>query len=827
MKKSIEQKIRIKAVLGYLLVPVACAGMILYIYHLNSRIDRQKKNIEHHNLVLSLTDELTASVQQAQSAANLYLFTSSARHFRRLQEMLPVVEQQADSLIALSGDSVQSQMLRDVVALLQKKKTSISKLAEYFSRYRASDTLAGWLRSYTPTVTTDSVTVTVVRQDTLAPTPLQEVEAEQEEPKKSFWQKIGSLFSDNPPPPQKEVYSVITTMQTNVLKNVAVDTISMMSVLSEMQKMSEQNSARYAQKLKSIEKQVNQLMANDQEISKNISELLVKLHRKTLDSTLAVIHSNKQQVEKNYLFSVAIGVSLSLLVLVFIFLIIADANKSAATRRALEEEKKRTEELMNSRHELLLSVSHDVKAPLTSMLGYLELWKDSELPVKQQRQLVSMQSSGTYILLLLTNLLDFSRLEQGKLQVSYDAFDVQALCREVEEMFAPLALQKGLAFEQRTALRDLACVVSDRLKIKQIMVNLVSNAVKYTLKGEVTLGAWEESGCLHLRVADTGIGIPEAKVENLFRPFLRIEGGSTVAEGSGLGMYVVKGLTELLRGEISVRSREGEGTQVELVLPVEKALGEATALPEAPEAAAAGKSLSVLVVDDDASLLAVLEEMQHKLGNTATTCQNIAELEALLPRLGEFDAVLTDMDMGAFSGRDLLQKVRDASPATPVFVMTAHGDFSYESAIREGFDGYLPKPFSMSLLAALPGKAAAGSSPAQTSDRSGVAALLELFDGDRGAVEDVVKVFVADALRNLALLRRLVAKNDFRSAQALCHKMLPMLSQLRLTDLAELPEKMNALREKNPEHFPQWRKEALAFAGKAKKRIREIGREKF
>jgi signal transduction histidine kinase/FixJ family two-component response regulator len=826
MKRSIEQKIRIKAVLGYLLVPAACAGMILYIYHLNSRIDRQKKNIDHHNLVLSLTDELTASVQQAQSAANLYLFSNSAQHLRQLQEMLPVVEQQANSLIALSGDSAQSQMLRDVVELLQKKKTSITKLSEYFSRYRVNDSLIRRLQSYTPTVTTDSVIVTVVRQDTLVQEPEPEVEPETDEPKKSFWQKIGSLFVAAPPP-KKEVYNVITTMQTNVLKNVVVDTLSMLSALSEMRKMSEQNSESYAKKIKSIEQQVNRLVANDQEMSENISELLVKLHRKTLDSTLAVIQSNKRQVEKNYLFSVAVGVALSLLVLVFIFLIIVDANKSSAARSALEEEKKRTEELMNSRHELLLSVSHDVKAPLASMLGYMELWKDKELSPKQQQQLVSMQSSGTYILLLLTNLLDFSRLEQGKLQVSYSAFDVQALCREVEEMFAPLALQKGLAFGQSCTLRDFACIVSDRLMLKQIMTNLVSNAVKYTPKGEVALSVWEESDRLHLRVADTGIGIPEAKVENLFKPFLRIESGSAVAEGSGLGMYVVKGLTEILRGEISVRSREGAGTQVELVLPVEKALGEMAALPEAPEVAAAAKKLHVLVVDDDASLLAVLEEMQHKLGNTVTTCQNMAELEALLPRLGDFNMALTDMDMGATSGRDVLQKVRDASPAMPVFVMTAHGDFSYERAISEGFDGYLPKPFSMSLLAGLSGKTAIGSPPASASDKSGVAALLELFDGDRDAVKDVVRVFVADASRNLALLRRFVAKNDFQSAQALCHKMLPMLAQLKLTDLLALPEKMNALREKDPKHFPQWRKEARAFVGKAKKRIKKLKKERF
>ncbi|MDR3188106.1 MAG: response regulator [Prevotellaceae bacterium] len=815
MEKSIEHRIRVKAVLGYLLVPIACMGMISYIYHLNLRIDRQQEEIAQHNLMLSLTNELTATVQRAQAQANLYLFTGNSQHFRQLQEMLPIVEQQVDSLISLSSDTLQFQTLRDIVLLLQKKKTSISKLAEYFSRYSVNDTLVSWLRSYTPEVTTDSVIVTVVHQDTL----VQEVDVA--EVKKTFWQKVGNLFSASPP--KKEVYNVVTTMQTNTLKNVTVDTLSMLSVLSGMRKVSEQNSESYVRKIKSIERQVNRLVAADQEVSKDISELLIKLHRQTLDATLDVMHSNKQLVEKNYRFSVAVGVALSLLVLVFIFLIVADANKSYATRSALLGEKKRTEELMNSRHELLLSVSHDVKAPLASMLGYMELWKDAELPPKLQQQLVSMQSSGTYILLLLTNLLDFSRLEQGKLQASLGAFDVQALCREVEAMFAPLALQKGLAFRLTCELRELTRVVSDRLKLKQVMANLVSNAVKYTPKGEVAMSVWEDGSSLHLRVADTGVGIPEAKVENLFKPFLRIESGSSVTEGSGLGMYVVKGLTEILHGSISVRSQEGQGTQVELALPAEKAPADAPPPQDAPQATVAGKNLNVLVVDDDASLLAMLEEMQHKLGNTVATCQNSAELEAQLPRLASFDMVITDMDMGATSGTEVLLKVREASPSTPVFVMTAHGDFSYERALSEGFDGYLPKPFSMSLLASLPERRATGDAPEPKSGKSGIAALLELFNGDREAAEDVAKVFAADTARNLTLLRRFAAKNDFQSAQALCHKMLPMLAQLRLTDLLALPEKMNKLREKNPKkHLPTWRKEILIFAEKMEKMLKEL-----
>ncbi|MDR1342982.1 MAG: response regulator [Prevotellaceae bacterium] len=814
MKKSIEHRIRAKAVLGYLLVPVACIGMVLYIYHLDVRIDRQKQNVEHHNLILSLTDDLTASVQQAQSAANLYLFSSNPCYFQQFQKALPAVGQQIDSLISLSSDSMQFKTLHDIVLLLQKKEVAISKLAGYFSRYDSADTLVGWLQSYTPPVTTDSVVVTVIHQDTL----VQEVE--QEESKKSFWQKIGNIFSSSPsPPPGKEVYHVVTTMQTNTLRNVAVDTLSMLSTLSGMWRMSEQTSKGYARRLKSIERQVNQLVAADQEVSQEISALLIKLHRQTLDSALGVIQKNKQQVESNYLFSVVVSVVLSLLVLLFVLMIIVDVNKSYSTRSALEEEKKRTEELMNSRHNLLLSVSHDIKAPLTSMLGYMELWKDEKLPPKQQQQLASMQSSGTYILLLLNNLLNFSGLEQGKLQLNRNAFDVQELCHEVVAMFAPLAMHRGLAFEHKCGINELRYITSDRLKLKQIIVNLVSNSVKYTPKGKVTLSAWEDGSALRFKVEDTGIGIPEAKIENLFKPFLQVETGRPVVEGSGMGMFVVKGLLEILQGEICIRSQEDLGTQVEFTLPVEKASAAMVELQKAPEVAAAGKIRRALVVDDDAALLVMLEEMQRRLGNTVATCQNWQEFEEQLPLLADFDMVLTDMNMKNISGKDILLKVREASPFIPVFVMTAHSDFSHEKAIAEGFDGYLPKPFSMSLLAGLPEKRAADESLVPPPVDGGVASLLDFFGGDREAAAEVVKVFVADTARNLSLLRRHVKKGDFRAAQALCHKMLPMFAQLRLTDLTELPEKMDRLRGKSPKHFPEWQEKTLTFADEAEKRI--------
>ncbi|MDR1227108.1 MAG: response regulator [Prevotellaceae bacterium] len=808
MRNNLENKIRLNAVLIYFIVAAACGGIILYIYNLNERAAQQKENIEQYNMTLVLTNDLISSVQKAQSVANLYLFSNKRSYLLQFQALATSIDQRVDSLVAiLSEQTLQYATLEDVVPLLHKKEATIAELAKQFDEYSALDTVDYTFLRYEPIVKTDSMIVITTQQDTIVP----------EESKTGFWKKLGSLFSSSP---SKELgYSVVTTTQINTLTSVALDTTA---ILSDVRKMSEKTSKSYSRKIKSIEQQLAMLIVADQSLSEEISLLLIKLHQQTLDSTLEEVQKSELLLRKNYRLSLVFAAIAMLLVLFFIFLIISDVGRGRATREALEVAKKRTEDLMNSRHELLLSVSHDIKAPLTSILGYLDLWGKEEYAVapKQQRWLASMQNSGEHILSLLANLLDFSRLERRKLQISKSNFDVDLLCKEVAEMFAPLAQQKGLAFEYKCAVGKLRNVYSDRLKFKQIAINLISNAIKYTHQGKVSVELTEQNDSLSLRISDTGVGMGKDFVESIFAPFARAENVATV-EGSGLGLYVVKGLADILQGEIVIHSELNVGTTVELALPVEAAVENAVGAECEKQELPVCDHCKVLAVDDDSTLLAMLGEMLQSMGGTATLCRNRQEFKEQIARLPSFDLVLTDMHMGAISGKDILRMTREKSSSIPVLIMTAYGDYSLDKATADGFSGYLAKPFSLHTLASLLGKPS-DCNDAAVASNGNFADLLAMFDNDRAAVQNILNVFAEDTLKHVGLLRKYVEDNDFGAAQALCHKMHPMFVQLGENDLASVLRKMDALRGKSAGHYPQWKEELTKFIGKTANLLKKI-----
>ncbi len=761
---------------------------------------------EQYELALSLTNDMVASVEQAQASANLFLFTSNPVYLRQFQQLSDDVELKIDSLTRMPSQVEQHATLLEIVVLLQKKKTTIADLAHQFSRQGVQDSLSLYVFSYKPQVTSDSVIVTTVRQDTLL----------RNEPKQGFWRKLGGLFSSSTT--QEREYNVTTTTQVNTITSVAWDTLAIASDMRALSEQTRRAEQRHSSALKNIERQVSKLMLADQTLSEEISRLLIKLHRQTLDLTFSEIQKNKHRFERSYTWMLVTAGAALLLVLIFVGRIIVDVNKSLVLRKALEEEKRRVEQLLASRHELLLWVSHDIKTPLASMLGYVDLCQADEAIQHKHRQWFSaMRNAANHILAMLTNLLDFSRLEQGKLRVDYSRFDVQELCRELAEMFEPLAFQKNIKLQYQCEVDTLQYVSSDRVKIKEIAVNLLSNAIKYTLQGEVRFRVYENENHLCLKVEDTGVGMSPEKIEVIFQPFSRLENASAMADGSGVGMYVVKGLINILQGNIQVGSEVGVGTQIEVQIPVEKVSKDSIACHDEEQVCVSEKSHRVLLVDDAAVLLTMLTQMLQRLGCTAIPCKSIGEFEQQVGNIDAYDVVLTDMDMGAASGLDVLRKVREVTTATPVFAMTAHGEFGGKEATQAGFNGCLSKPFSINLLANL-----LNNSCSVNHVPSDFTPLMEMFEGDVEVVKDILQVFELETTDNIVKLQQAVDSDDFSSAQALCHKMLPMFAQLDKHDLVEILKRMDSIRGKNAGYYPQWKDRLHEFMAGAEVLLNEV-----
>ena len=576
-----------KVVITYLFVIALCAALFSYIFNLRLSIQNQRSNIDRQHVALDWANRFTKNVHEAQNAANLYAFTEKTTYKRQFQDACMKISNQADSLMMIDINDENKLLVSEINKLINSKGRISNELSKQFHNFNPLAEFDRTIDEYMPPPPEEEIVVTTVSKDTIIRVP-------KAQPKKNIWGRIGNVFS---PSQESDSLVHISFEQTDTLY-IQQQHPDSLTILSDLRVLSDKAKAEYWEKIKDYEKKTQELVKADNQLSEQISSLLLRLNQEIIDSTITEIEKSEAIINENTRISILIGGIVIILIVIFIILIISDVNKSFRAQRAAEESRRQTEELMESRHKLLLSVSHDIKAPLSSIMGHVELMDKTG----NEKEINSIQQSADHILNLLNNLLEYSSLEQGKLQVSKETFDLRQQCDEIAEMFAPLAQQKGLRFEYNATLSAPCLVLSDKLKIRQIITNLMSNAIKYTLEGSVGFKARMGRDLAVFDITDTGVGIPEDKLEEVFKPFVRIETYNQFAEGSGYGMSVVKGLVDLLGGEIHTDSEVGKGTHFEVRLPMNSVQQQ-----DSHDIAANAKSLNILIIDDDHTLLSVTE----------------------------------------------------------------------------------------------------------------------------------------------------------------------------------------------------------------------------
>ena len=787
-----------KVVITYLFVLALCAALFYYIFNLRNSIENQRSNISAQHDALNWVNQFTKNVHGAQNAANLYAFTEQAKYKRQFNTYSKAIVDQSDSLMLFEINEDNILMIQKIVTLIKSKGRISNELSRQFHDFNPFAEFDRTIESYVPPKPEDEIVITTISKDTVirVPKPAE---------RKGFWNRLGHVFNSNPAEVKDSLVHIsIERTDTLHIQQQRPDTIN---IIEDLRVLSERARAEYWEKIKAYENKTQELVKADNQLSEQISTLLIRLNQEILDSTIVEIEKSEAIIQANTQTSILIGAVTIVLIVIFIILIISDVNKGYRARRAAEEAKKKTEEIMESRHKLLLSVSHDIKTPLSSILGHLELIDKSN----NEKEINSIQQSADHILNLLNNLLEYSRLEQGKLQVNRETFDIVQLCDEITEMFAPIAQHKNLQFNFENSIENGTYLNSDKLKIRQILTNLISNGIKYTLEGSVTFKARLGRNLLVFDIIDTGMGIPEDQREEVFKPFARIESYTQFAEGTGYGMTVVKGLVDLLGGEISLESEVGKGTHFEIRLPVEEVEG---MNKETKETDKSGKSLNILVFDDDNTLLSVIGTMLHRLGHQSIPCRSMNDFDNALQHLHEYDYILTDREMGIVSGNDILYLVKEVDHSKPVILMTGRIEYNTEKSLEEGFDGFLQKPFNMKQLEQLFGSATQDECKEETAFPD-FPAFSEMMGNDREAITGVLSVFVQSTSNDLVTMNALIESSDFVEMQHLCHKMLPMFTQLErdTTFLA----KMNAMRGTSEAEadYPSWKDDAITFMAQA------------
>ncbi|MCK6423855.1 MAG: ATP-binding protein [Burkholderiaceae bacterium] len=470
----------------------------------------------------------------------------------------------------------------------------------------------------------------------------------------------------------------------------------------------------------------------------------------------------------------------------------------------------------------LATMSHEIRTPMNGILGMTELLLDSALGERQRRFAEAVYRSGEHLLEILNDVLDFAKIESGRLELRPAPVALRPLVQDLLELMAPRAQAKGLQlhFEADPALPGQ--VSADALRLRQVLANLVGNAIKFTDRGEVrvALGLAEPAVCaaedrlrLCCRVHDTGIGIAAAELPRLFAAFVQLhEGMARRHGGSGLGLAISRQLVELMGGQFTVHSQPGQGSTFGFTFEVGRLASPGPDLPAlsaAPQRVAqVGVAARVLVVEDHPVNQEVMAQMLRRCGAQVQVCASAVEgLQAL--EGASFDLVLMDIQMPGMDGIEALRQLQASAgngrPVPPVVAVTAHTQQGDEAHLLGlGFVAYLPKPFRMGQLLALlqrllpaavrpqPSQACETDVPAQNGeglpllDPAALQRLRQLDpEGQNHLVERVLAAFDASVARDLLHLAQARAGGDVAALQRIAHTLKSSAANVGALRLSE------------------------------------------
>ena len=720
---------RIKILVGYALLAVVLVSATWMVYDNTRSLSAVNEASERLMARRDIVDSLVFTMLETANAERSILLGDAGK-WQRFDEALSSSAANAMRLRPLLMDTLKQQRLDSLITLLKAKRENTLLVMKELN----NDCRDIYYNNKLEALHSGRDSI-VISPQTKEHHEQHETVYEVVKTKRGFFRRLGDAFR------KQHTDTVSTTRLTHQPSTATINhrlniADSVANVLAEIHSEQQRASDR---KQNAISSRNRQLQRVSIQLTKRTWLLIEDIQSDEHNALQRVVGKAMSSRRAMIVRIAVLGLLAILSAAILVVYILRDIKRERRDRQRIIEAKAETERIMQQRERLLLTITHDIKAPAASIAGFIDLLSEYVDQPKAVGYLQNISGSAKHLLQLVSALLDYHKLESGKAERHEVSFAPAVLISECVAQMQPLAMEKKLKLATDVLVTESMLCRSDAFRIKQIVNNLVGNAIKYTDKGEVRVGVSIANRQLSISVKDTGCGMTPSELQTVFNAFTRLPGAQG-KEGVGLGLTITREIVTLLGGEINVQSTKGKGSTFTVSLPVKIVTNQgvhlsplgSSRLPEqevhqqsnkctnkATSAPTKGKSqhlntstsqptISVVIVDDDRLQGQLLTEMLQRIeGISFNTTTTIHASEAIaIATESTPNIVFTDIEMPEMNGSEIMRRIRNnaevqqRSCTTKFVAMTAHEQSIMPQLRSDGFDACLFKPFAVQTLAA-------------------------------------------------------------------------------------------------------------------------------
>lgn len=754
-----------KVLLGYLLLFGIAVVSVWFIYTEILKIANPANDSDDNKKIIKISDVI-AGLYAAEAVGRNSILTGSQRELAVYNRMLDSINVHIED-IKEGSDEEQLGKLDTIQSLLKRKKSSIVEIIRFRKKYNAESTF-------------DKAVAQI--------------------------SKVKDSLNQNVKPVEFSTNNQLYQFMQNVLPKQELDSLSKLPVSNDelttnIERMLTKVIVRNNKMKYDLFRKEQKLQDENRVLSDRLRVILSTLEKEILENSYAKINNSRAAIDNTISTMAWIGAATFLLLVIFAWIVIRDLGINQRYRQQLEILNAQNENLLRSKTMLMATVTHDIQTPLGSVIGFADLLQSTDPNNRQRQYIDNIRHSSQYIVKLVNDLVDFSKLENNKITIEKVSFNFRDLientCRPLEHNASNKHIELNWHIEDD--LDDN--FISDPYRLRQVLTNLISNAIKFTQEGSVEVSAAIEGESIVVSVIDTGIGIADAQQQHVFEEFTQAHSGiEKKFGGTGLGLTIAKRMLQLLGGDITLESQEGQGSIFTIRIPNMRSEVKAPSFAKEQREAENDflKGKKILIVDDDAMQLTLMKEIFANYPVEVVTESDSGAVSDILESQ-KFDLILSDIQMPNIDGFELVRRIRNSERNfdLPVVALTGKRDLSPEDFTSKGFTASHPKPLQLKALLALmraifehteiPHPEAI---EVNTPGRKlfNLETLNQFTQDDPDSLRLIVNTFIDSSKENCEALIAAAAKGNWEAMGTIAHKMIPMLKQMDVFSIVELLE---------------------------------------